>query len=40
MEHAVGDKIGQAYDHSTMLDERREFMIKWCDALVEQGFIT
>ena len=40
MAHAVGDKIRQAYYHSTMLDECREFMIKWCDALVEQGLIT
>ena len=28
MAHAVLDKIRQAYDHSTMLDERRDFMIK------------
>ena len=40
MAHAVGDKIRQAYDHSRLLDERREFMIKWCDELVEQGLIT
>ena len=38
--HVVGDKIRQAYDHSTMLDECREFVIKWCDVLVEQGLIT
>ena len=37
MAHVVGDKIRQTYDHSTMLDERRGLMAKWCDALVEQG---
>ena len=37
MAHAVGDKIRQAYDRSEMLDERREFMRVWWDALVEQG---
>ena len=40
MTHAVEDKIRQAYDHSTMLDERRQFMVMWCDALMKQGLIT
>ena len=38
--HSFGDKIRGYYDKSQMLDERREFMIQWCDALVEQGLIT
>jgi integrase len=37
MAHAIGDKIRQAYDRSQMLDERRKFMIAWCDALLSQG---
>ena len=40
MAHSFGDKIRGYYDKSQMLDERREFMIAWCDALVEQGLIT
>ena len=40
MAHSFGDKIRGHYDKSQMLDERREFMIQWCDALVEQGLIT
>ena len=40
MAHLFGDKIRGLYDNSQMLDERREFMIQWCDALVEQGLIT
>ena len=39
MAHSFGDKIRGHYDKSRMLDERREFMIQWCDALVEQGLI-
>lgn len=37
MAHVVGDKIRQAYDRSQMLEERRKFMIAWCDALLSQG---
>jgi integrase len=37
MAHAVGDKIRQAYDRSQMLEERRRFMVAWCDALLAQG---
>ena len=40
MAHSVGDRVRQAYDRSQMMDERRKFMIAWCDALVEQGLIT
>ena len=35
--HAQGNKIRQAYDRSTMLEERRDFMNKWCDKLVHLG---
>jgi integrase len=37
MAHAIGDKIRQAYDRSQMLEERRKFMVAWCDALLAQG---
>lgn len=37
MAHVVGDKVRQAYDQSQMLDERRKFMVSWCDALLAQG---
>jgi integrase len=37
MAHAIGDKVRQAYDRSQFLDERRKFMIAWCDALLAQG---
>ena len=37
MAHAIGDKIRQAYDRSQMLEERRRFMVAWCDALLAQG---
>jgi hypothetical protein len=40
MAHSFGDKIRGYYDKSQMMKERREFMIAWCDALVEQGLIT
>ena len=40
MAHSIGDRVRQAYDRSQMMDERRKFMITWCDALVEQGLIT
>ena len=35
--HAQGNKVRQAYDRSTMLEERRDFMNKWCDELVHLG---
>ena len=35
--HAVGNKIRQAYDKSQMLEERRDFMNKWCGELLHLG---
>jgi len=35
--HAIGDKVRQAYDRSTLLNERREFMVSWSDYLLAQG---
>ena len=40
MAHSFGDKIRGYYDKSQMLTERKDFMIAWCDALVEQDLIT
>ena len=40
MEHTFGDKIRGSYDKSQMMEERRDFMVAWSDALVEQGLIT
>ncbi len=40
MAHTFGDKIRGSYDKSQMMEERREFMVVWSDALVEQGLIT
>ena len=40
MAHSVGDKIRGHYDKFQMMKERREFMVAWSDALVEQGLIT
>jgi integrase len=37
LSHAIGDKVRQSYDDSTLLEERRKFMISWCDALLAQG---
>ena len=37
MAHVIGDKVRQAYDRSQMLEERRKFMVAWCDALLAQG---
>jgi integrase len=37
MAHALGDKVRQSYDQSQLLDERKEFMVAWCDALLERG---
>lgn len=35
--HNKKDKVQKAYDRAEMLDERREFMNAWCDALLAQG---
>ena len=40
MAHAVGNKIWQAYDDLSLLNERRKFIISWCDALLSQGLIV
>jgi len=37
MAHVIGDKVRQAYDRSEFLEERRKFMVSWCDALLAQG---
>lgn len=37
MAHVIGDKVRQAYDRSQFLEERRRFMVAWCDALLSQG---
>jgi hypothetical protein len=33
----VKDKIQGIYDRHDFLDERRKFMIAWCDSLLSQG---
>jgi integrase len=38
--HAIGDKIRQAYDHSQFWEERKKFMVAWCDALTAEGLVT
>ena len=38
--HAIGDKVRQAYDRSQFWEERKKFMIAWCDALTAEGLIT
>jgi integrase len=37
MGHLIGDKVRKAYDNSLMLEERRNFLEKWCKLLVENG---
>jgi len=37
MGHLPEGKVSQAYDNSLRLDERRVFMEKWCQLLVESG---
>ena len=37
MAHTFGDKIRGSYDKSQMMEERRDFMVAWCDALSDQG---
>lgn len=40
LSHSIGDKIRMAYDRSMMLDERRRFMVAWCNALIKQGMLV
>ena len=35
--HKVKDKIRGIYDRHDFLEERRSFMVAWCDALLERG---
>ncbi len=37
LSHSIGDKVRKAYDRSEMLNERRKFMVSWCDALLAHG---
>lgn len=37
MGHLPDNKVDQAYDKSLMLEERREFLNKWCELLVANG---
>ena len=37
MGHLIGDKVRKAYDNSLMLEERREFLERWSQLLVEEG---
>ena len=37
MAHLLKDKTRDAYDNSTLLDERRKFMDAWCNALLQNG---
>ena len=37
MGHLPEGKVLKAYDGSLLMDERREFLTKWCSALVERG---
>ena len=39
MGHLVGDKVRQAYDHSRLLKERKGFLEKWGNLLVEHGLL-
>ena len=36
---AIGDKVRQAYDRSEFIEERKKFMVAWCDALLQQGMV-
>ena len=38
--HAIGHKVRQAYDRSQFWEERKKFMIAWCDVLTAEGLIT
>ena len=35
--HLLGDKVRRAYDESLMLDERKRYLEKWCNLLVDLG---
>jgi len=35
--HLPEGKVNQAYDGSLSMDERREYLQRWCDLLVENG---
>lgn len=37
MSHTIGDKTRKSYDRSIQMDERRDFMEKWCSLLIETG---
>ena len=39
MGHVIGDNVRQAYDRSEHLVARKDFLEKWCNALVEQGLV-
>lgn len=40
LSHAGKDKVKRAYDHSTLLEPRRELMQYWADYLTEHGLKT
>ena len=35
--HLLGDKVRRAYDESLMLEERKRYLEKWCNLLVDKG---
>ena len=37
MGHLIGDKVRKAYDNALMLEERKDFLERWCRLLVEAG---
>jgi len=39
MGHVIGDNVRQAYDRSEHLVARKDFLEKWCNALVDQGLV-
>lgn len=39
MGHLIGDKVRKAYDNSLMLEERRDFLEKWCGLLTKSGLV-
>ena len=40
MVHTFFDKIRGSYDNSQMIEEHRDLMAAWSDALTEQGLVT
>ena len=40
LSHAIGDETERSYNRSEHLKERREFLNKWGEALIEQGLIV